>query len=456
MASLERQHFGIRTVPLTYRMATTLEAGSDVALNGDGTCSKGNMSTSCFASETCSLKASQMKLSSLASQPLAFVTIDDRGDGKSFVGCVSAAPASRASWVGYNGFEPDALVLSNLCVANDYRGQGVGRTLVERILSERKPTYLLIAKAEDHDADLKGVFQDRVERLQNTYSALGFDTVDIREQYILLKHMEHYQKTAQCKCLIKHVFFFDDSKEFLEMPIDSDGLGVSTNEHGGFTVGVHVTPSPSELPLASVKRKFPKAIAKRVGSPNDHIAFAAPLVELFDRKMRKHDMALKAMPNNLVSWMQHFRPYFKSEEVLFVFDFDWTLQTRAGFVTRASSLKQYTLIFTEDKHDPHIELDLVTAMFGGWARFQAIVKMLRFIKHKIVVSANPCKELIRDICKKHLGFEHDSEILCDVQDKRRAIDDYVYYHNAQPSTFLDSKLAQVPPRESFLSRFLPP
>lgn len=457
MTSLEKKHFGVRTIPLTEHIVDMIEHSSNVAIDGDGTCNRENMEKSCFASENCSLGTPlrALKLKDLLHQEVAYVTVDDNAQGMQFVGCVSAAPASKASYVDYRGFEPGSIILSNLCVSSEYRGRGLGRTLVDRILDKGKPTYLLISKKGlgSSNKEVDQAFTTRVQRLQNTYSALGFDVVDIQKNFIILKHDRRYQKTRPCKCQIKNVFFFDDTKEFLEIPIENDGLGVIANEHGGHTVAIHVEATPSSLPHASIKRRFPNPRTDRVGSPHDRVFMTEKLVKFFDKRMVKHDPSLAAQPNNLVSWLSHLRPYFQAADTLFVFDFDLTLQARPGFVVRSSSLKQYTLVFTDDKHDADIERDLVTAMFGGWERFHSIVKLLSVIKNKIVVSANPCEELIRDICKKHLGFEYDGDIFCNVQNKMAVIDEYIHVHNKQPSTFLNMELLlhkEVPP-QSYLS-----
>ena len=99
MTSLEKKHFGVRTIPLTEHIVDVIEHSSNVAIDGDGTCNRENMDKSCFASENCSLGTplQALKLKDLLHQEVAYVTVDDNAQGMQFVGCVSAAPASKAS-----------------------------------------------------------------------------------------------------------------------------------------------------------------------------------------------------------------------------------------------------------------------------------------------------------------------------------------------------------------------
>lgn len=195
---LAAQPRGIWVELLTPYLAKRLKAEAAEALNGDGTCSLHAMTTSCFASENCAKGHSAMQLDMLLSHPFAFVVLADvEPDGATpiaserFVGCVSAAPAADNSMCPRlfprQQFRPDAdLVLFNLCIADAYRGHGLGRRLVQRILdcaknrSSNPRTYLLVARTgETHtDPAVTAAFASRVPRLQKTYDRLGFRSVD--------------------------------------------------------------------------------------------------------------------------------------------------------------------------------------------------------------------------------------------------------------------------------------
>lgn len=178
-----------RVLPLTRELAARLRVQAAVALNGDGTCSLRTMSTSCFASEHCARGYSAMQIDMLCASPHAFVAVCGtcpRGTPlaeEAFVGCVSAAPACGgmvAQLFPHVTLAPGALVLSNLCVADAYRGHGLGRKLVQAVLDVGAPeTYLLIARTGVGHAnpDVAAAFADRVPRLQETYRKLRFHQV---------------------------------------------------------------------------------------------------------------------------------------------------------------------------------------------------------------------------------------------------------------------------------------
>ena len=199
---LARRPRGVRVVPLTRDLAMRLRAQAAVAINGDGGCSLKAMTTSCFASETCANGHSALQLDMLLASPHAFVAVADvapdgvtRLDEDAFVGCVSAGPV-RGSMATRLFPHCDAceraLCLSNLCVADAYRGHGLGRKLVQAILQLGAPrTYLLIARGgERHpDPDVAAAFAQRVPRLRKTYAKLHFRPVDECAQAALLCHM---------------------------------------------------------------------------------------------------------------------------------------------------------------------------------------------------------------------------------------------------------------------------
>ena len=182
----------VRVMRLTPDLTLRLKAQAALAINGEGGegCSLRAMTTSCFASENCASGHSALHLDMLLASPHAFVALTDvepngitplREDR--FVGCVSAAPYDRS--IAHTLFAthgvPKALVLSNLCVAEAYRGHGLGRRLVQAVLNIRAPrTFLLIAlHGNTHpDADVRQAFSERVPRLERTYKRLLFEQVD--------------------------------------------------------------------------------------------------------------------------------------------------------------------------------------------------------------------------------------------------------------------------------------
>ena len=183
-------HPAIRLVPLTADLAAQMRAEASRALNGDGSCKLSEMHTSCFASETCARGGmSPLTLESMLSQPRAIVAVADvgfRGAAHSrFVGCVSAAPAQ--SWLfPRHIFEPGSTLVSNLCVSNAYRKEGVGRRLMDAVRAPDAPTYLLVAKPPSGaSSDVRAAFESRVPRLRNTYHKLGFHECDQCESALL-------------------------------------------------------------------------------------------------------------------------------------------------------------------------------------------------------------------------------------------------------------------------------
>jgi GNAT superfamily N-acetyltransferase len=191
----------IRLKPLTPELAAHLREESSRALNGDGQCSLRDMHTSCFASESCARGGgggmlSPLTLDHLVSQPLALVAVAEagfRGDLRErFVGCVSAAPAVSHHLFPHRAFEPGSFLLSNLCVADAYRKEGVGRRLIDAVRERATPapTYLLVAKRGEQstDPDVAAAFRDRVPRLRSTYDRMGFRPCDECDDAFLMLH----------------------------------------------------------------------------------------------------------------------------------------------------------------------------------------------------------------------------------------------------------------------------
>ena len=198
--TLRRQPRGLRVVRLTPDLAAALKAQAAVALNGDGTCSLKTMTTSCFASEHCAHggnHADSMQLDMLLAQPDAFVAVSDLApDGvtrlaeDAFVGCVSCGPAATSMAARlFPNRKHEGVVLSNLCVASDYRKQNVGRLLVDQVLGLKAPqTYLLVARGSERTPEVAEAFRDRVARLHKTYAKLDFHPECECEHAVLLKH----------------------------------------------------------------------------------------------------------------------------------------------------------------------------------------------------------------------------------------------------------------------------
>ena len=203
---LARQPRGVRVVRLTPELATRLKAQAAVALNGDGSCSLNAMTTSCFASENCAhgggrRQSSALQLDALLTQPHAFVAVSDLApDGTTrhaedaFVGCVSCGPARHsiaARLFPRTEFADTAHVLSNLCVASEYRKHHVGRRLVDAVVGvggAAQNTYLLVARGTDATPALAEAFRDRVARLRATYAKLDFAHEDECDHALLLRH----------------------------------------------------------------------------------------------------------------------------------------------------------------------------------------------------------------------------------------------------------------------------
>ena len=170
----------IRITPLDLSLCSALKARAAVVLNGvdNGRCSLRAMSMSCFASEYCSHNAySTMKLDMLMTHPHRFVAMD----GEEFVGCVSAVPRKDCNM--FDAYcpgcypDPECLVLFNLCVSHEYRGQGVGPMLVNEIVKISQPVYLLVSKLDVNETDVRRrqIYDDRVSGLMKFYGKLGFE-----------------------------------------------------------------------------------------------------------------------------------------------------------------------------------------------------------------------------------------------------------------------------------------
>ena len=84
---------------------------------------------------------------------------------------------------------PKGLVLFSLCVDDRYRRQRVGARLIERVLEQGRraclPVFLLVAQGCGATGECMLAFQERVPRLRETYTRLGWQEQCECEEYIL-------------------------------------------------------------------------------------------------------------------------------------------------------------------------------------------------------------------------------------------------------------------------------
>lgn len=198
MPLLQRTFAGIRIERLTPDLLPLLRSQASRALNGDGTCSLSNMNSSCFASELCTHGRPSMKLDDLEQSDVAYVAICDvqadgfrgleEGQTICFVGCVTFSSPSQMV-KGMFSIEDKAAVVSNLCVAEEFRKFGVGRKLLEKVLGSNDNIYLLVKRNNNPIShDMTDVFDSRVERLLKTYEKLSFTPCARCPEAYLLKH----------------------------------------------------------------------------------------------------------------------------------------------------------------------------------------------------------------------------------------------------------------------------
>lgn len=167
-------------VPLTSELADELEAAASCALVGDGSCSAANCKMSCFAGEACADgRAPDTRLSSLLYSKHAFVARTNDATPR-FAGCVGASDAKSAlSIFPHMLVGPGDLLLSTLCVDSHFRGDGLGRQLVDAVLALHAPkTYLLVRRISD----------EHVARLRATYDRLNFCECGKCDRYLLMQH----------------------------------------------------------------------------------------------------------------------------------------------------------------------------------------------------------------------------------------------------------------------------
>ncbi len=201
MVTLKRIVGGLRIFELTDALVDKYERTAAKAFNGDGTCSLENMNRSCFASEFCAQgNTPAMQLRTLLHNRYSLVAVTDvLPDGSGalfnpsyfFVGCVSANPPSFEARRLFPRLPEDCIVISNLCVEDVYRGIGVGKRLIQAVLTKYKndQCYLIVMK-KGHvwNYDIENVFENRVHRLLKTYAQLFFTPCCECHEGILLRY----------------------------------------------------------------------------------------------------------------------------------------------------------------------------------------------------------------------------------------------------------------------------
>lgn len=187
---------GVRVLNGT--LAERMRKSADVSINGDGKCTLETMRNSCFASEMCAAGSNRrMHLDDLLNAKHAFVY--DDGHGGDFVGCVSAncCNGQIKTMFPEHEFEPNALIISNLCVSNEKRKSNIGTLLMNRAMQRNTdgPCYVLVSlgfvepsvASATRDSVLC-TFDKRVPGLLAFYDKLGFKKVSQCNSAYLMRH----------------------------------------------------------------------------------------------------------------------------------------------------------------------------------------------------------------------------------------------------------------------------
>lgn len=166
----------MRILPLTDSLAQKHASEAYEALNGDGTCTLSNMQTSCFAREFCLDGVEPaLKLTELCRAPIGFVAIE----GDDFAGCITCSGPTLVHKRYFPRNIPcDAMILSNLCVPNKYRGLGYGEQLCKRVIytSPGAPLFLLVRRADAYSPiEMKNLFEEGSVKLMKYYERLDFE-----------------------------------------------------------------------------------------------------------------------------------------------------------------------------------------------------------------------------------------------------------------------------------------
>ena len=173
-----------------------MENQASEAFTGNCRCDSQNMSDSCFAAELCSSHGTcpRMRLSPLLNHTGAYCAVG-RFDN-SFAGCISYEKCHESnvlkSYFPSFPFTHDSIIIYNFCVGKRYRGEGVGRSLLERVYGRMSSdTFLLIQKdgTKSDDDVIRNECQKRVQRLLKTYKTYNF--VQECDKYLLMKLREN-------------------------------------------------------------------------------------------------------------------------------------------------------------------------------------------------------------------------------------------------------------------------
>ena len=150
-----------------------LQKSANSAISGDGSCSLPNRQISCFAAETCAAQQRALQFSDITHAGRTYIAYI-AGMKPEFVGCVT-----------FSEFVPDHVetdankrnvMMTNLCVAKNYRGNHIGKRLIARAPAPCT-LYLEIATHPD--------LRERADRLRSMYAALGFEDVASSESKLV-------------------------------------------------------------------------------------------------------------------------------------------------------------------------------------------------------------------------------------------------------------------------------
>ena len=168
---------------LTLALRDMLIHEAERALVGDQTCSLKNMQQSCFATEVCNSKAQDWNIPLLIPGVDTYVVYTNC-DSESldyiphvrFVGCAAVSSLN------------DMNLISNFCVAEAYRGHGVGRMIIDHCESLGKRLCVKVFTGTDGPCsdEARLELKCRVKRLLETYSKLKFQPEREYDHYVLL------------------------------------------------------------------------------------------------------------------------------------------------------------------------------------------------------------------------------------------------------------------------------
>lgn len=174
----------VHIVELTADLASQLAVSGYDALSGNGTCDLRDLEYSCFQRERCASRSLPLHLHDLLSSDHPIVALSS---DKTFLGCAAVDfHAKRQQYRFSQHAIPDnAIMCWTLCVANAYRGCGVGHALMQHIRKFQRPLYLFIKKPNADDAH--EALAKSEQRLKETYVGhMSFALCDECPEYHLL------------------------------------------------------------------------------------------------------------------------------------------------------------------------------------------------------------------------------------------------------------------------------